>query len=592
MRYSDSETPPPVPVRSGSVRLTGVGMTEWQVKSSSLGRSMTPVQMADAAQFQDRPLPAAPEEKSALKKVISYILPSSNKNPSKSDDYRPEISSPCGFEHHVHVGFCPETGEFSGLPETWARILTQSNLSMNETKNNPEAVLQVLNFYANSSKNEQKWMGHNTWNSNDNLSYVEEYMPKNGHMHPALLSEQTNKLYPSRLPAEIPVKKMHPTSSDNPTSPSTTDSSDNEDIDEPPKPPPRPDHTRSIYTKSLLIEQPLKLPGHEDDEPVRSSTVIDENGIPRRVKQPVQNNPKKKMTEKEVLDILRKIVTIGDPEYRYNNFNKIGQGASGTVYTALETSSGREVAIKQMNLAAQPKKELIINEIIVMRENKQHNIVNYLDSYLKKDELWVVMEFLAGGSLTDVVTETCMDEGQIAAVCRECLQALEFLHARNVIHRDIKSDNILLGMDGSVKLTDFGFCAQINGENSKRTTMVGTPYWMAPEVVTRKAYGPKVDIWSLGIMAIEMVEGEPPYLNEKPLRALFLIATNGTPEIENKDQWSPDFQHFLDCCLEIDVEKRWSATQLLKHPFLKQAKPLSSLTPLIHAAKEVIASNQ
>lgn len=98
MRYSDSETPPPVPVRSGSVRLTGVGMTEWQVKSSSLGRSMTPVQMADAAQFQDRPLPAAPEEKSALKKVISYILPSSNKNPSKSDDYRPEISSPCGFE--------------------------------------------------------------------------------------------------------------------------------------------------------------------------------------------------------------------------------------------------------------------------------------------------------------------------------------------------------------------------------------------------------------------------------------------------------------------------------------------------------------
>lgn len=196
---------------------------------------------------------------------------------------------------------------------------------MNETKNNPEAVLQVLNFYANSSKNEQKWMGHNTWNSNDNLSYVEEYMPKNGHMHPALLSEQTNKLYPSRLPAEIPVKKMHPTSSDNPTSPSTTDSSDNEDIDEPPKPPPRPDHTRSIYTKSLLIEQPLKLPGHEDDEPVRSSTVIDENGIPRRVKQPVQNNPKKKMTEKEVLDILRKIVTIGDPEYRYNNFNKIGQ---------------------------------------------------------------------------------------------------------------------------------------------------------------------------------------------------------------------------------------------------------------------------
>uniref|UniRef100_A0A8I6ATD5 non-specific serine/threonine protein kinase n=1 Tax=Rattus norvegicus TaxID=10116 RepID=A0A8I6ATD5_RAT len=483
-----------------------------------------------------KPLPPNPEEKKKKDRFYRSIL-AGDKTNKKKEKERPEISLPSDFEHTIHVGFDAVTGEFTGMPEQWARLLQTSNITKSEQKKNPQAVLDVLEFY-NSKK---------TSNSQKYMSFT---------------GTEIISLTVSETPAVPPVSE---------------DEDDDDDATPPPVIAPRPEHTKSVYTRSVI--EPLPVTPTRDVATSPISPTENNTTPPDALTRNTEKQKKKpKMSDEEILEKLRSIVSVGDPKKKYTRFEKIGQGLVG-------------VAIKQMNLQQQPKKELIINEILVMRENKNPNIVNYLDSYLVGDELWVVMEYLAGGSLTDVVTETCMDEGQIAAVCRECLQALEFLHSNQVIHRDIKSDNILLGMDGSVKLTDFGFCAQITPEQSKRSTMVGTPYWMAPEVVTRKAYGPKVDIWSLGIMAIEMIEGEPPYLNENPLRALYLIATNGTPELQNPEKLSAIFRDFLNRCLEMDVEKRGSAKELLQHQFLKIAKPLSSLTPLIAAAKEATKNN-
>ncbi|XP_071413194.1 serine/threonine-protein kinase PAK 3-like [Pithys albifrons albifrons] len=294
-----------------------------------------------------------------------------------------------------------------------------------------------------------------------------------------------------------------------------------------------------------------------------------------------------KRIEEESLDELRSIVSVGDPMQNYTGLEKLAKGGFGTVYTATNTVTGGQVAIKQVSFQKQPKKEQIVNELLVMRDHKHPNIVNYVDSYLVREKLWIVMEYVDGGPLSTVVKEVRMAEGLMAAISRECLQALAFLHCHQVIHRDLKSDNILLGMDGSIKLADFGLCARITPEQSTRSSTVGTAHWMAPEYITKDAYGPKVDIWALGILVIEMLQGEPPYFQELPAKALHLIASQGIPELQNSEKLSPALQHFLTCCLQTDEDSRWSAEELLQHPFLLSAKPLSSLTGVINAAKQL-----
>lgn len=499
-------------------------------------------------------------------KKKKFSLFGSNKKDSTPTVSKDMISAPLDFVHEVHVGFDSETQEFSGLPDQWRKLLSVSGLTEEEIWKNPQGMIDVLKYYTESAGTDGP-------------------------------SEPGSQAKYMTTQSKSPPPRPAPPAADTPTpAPAVTPSAA---ATSPPPVVERPAFTKGPNTKPIVRAPPTGPPDRKPDvtkptpaatSPTKTpaaaaATPADSGGDqPAPVR---RNKGKSKMSDEEVISRLREITSPEIKKDRYVNKVKIGQGASGTVYTGIDSETGKTVAIKQMNLSQQPKKELIINEIIVMRENQQKNIVNYVDSLLVEDELWVVMEYLAGGSLTEVVTETILNEGQIAAICRECLQALEFLHSRSVIHRDIKSDNILLGMDGSVKLTDFGFCAQLENNANKRSTMVGTPYWMAPEVVTRKQYGSKVDIWSLGIMAIEMVEGEPPYLNENPLRALYLIATNGTPELQNPENLSEVFKDFLCQCLEMSVDKRADATTLLKHDFIKKAAPLSSLVPMIKAAKQV-----
>jgi len=265
------------------------------------------------------------------------------------------------------------------------------------------------------------------------------------------------------------------------------------------------------------------------------------------------------------------------------------------VYLATHTKTNMKVALKKIWIDSHSTQvKLVATEIDTMKRYTHPNIVKYLDSYLCDGHLWIAMEFMGGGCLTDVLEQyddVKLGESSIALVCAETLKGLSYLHAHNCIHRDVKSDNILLGADGAVKLADFGYASQLTLQKQKRNTIVGTPYWMAPELIRGMDYDQKVDIWSLGVMCMEMCEGEPPYMEFPPLRALFFITTKGLPALK-ESKWSPELVDFVKQCLQVDGELRPDADSLLQHPFIRQASNspaelVQSMLNANHAKKKI-----
>ncbi|KAF0987929.1 hypothetical protein HZS_2969 [Henneguya salminicola] len=423
-----------------------------------------------------------------------------------------KISNPIDFQHKVHVRYDLNTNQLIGLPPAWQQMLDNSAISKKELQENPNAVIDALRFLDSNVSDEP-----------------DKFLSLEPNKKPLILQKEDEGNDSARLP---PI-------------------------------PPRPPETEVVSV--IKIKKNIQIARETYLENQKSNEKIEETKDQPGVGQIRKREP----SAAEFMEHLLSLVSPGDPNKKFGNFKKIGQGASGVVVTAIDQITGEEVAIKKMKLASQPKKELILNEIIIMSQYRHQNIVNYLDSFYINEELWVVMEYLDAGALTDIVVDACLDEPQMSAVSTQIIQGLSYLHSCGIIHRDIKSDNILLGVNGSIiMVADFGFCAKLSNLSVKRQTMVGTPFWMAPEVIQKKEYSYKVDIWSMGILVFEMIEGEPPYMNQDPLKALYLITANGTPNLKNPEKSSKKMLRFLADMLSVNPENRLSAKELLDVKFI------------------------
>ncbi|XP_011482705.1 STE20-like serine/threonine-protein kinase isoform X4 [Oryzias latipes] len=281
-----------------------------------------------------------------------------------------------------------------------------------------------------------------------------------------------------------------------------------------------------------------------------------------------------------------------NPEEIWEIIGELGDGAFGKVFKAQNKQNGTLAAAKVIDTKSEDELEDYMVEIDILASCDHPHIVKLLDAFYFEAKLWILIEFCAGGAVDAIMLELerPLTEPQIRVVCKQTLEALVYLHERKIIHRDLKAGNILLSLDGEVKLADFGVSAKNTKTLQRRVSFIGTPYWMAPEVVMcetskDRPYDYKADIWSLGVTLIEMAQVEPPNHEMNPMRVLLKIAKSEPPTLMQPSRWSPEFSDFLRKALDKNVDNRWSPLQLLQHPFVSSVSDSRPLLELIAEAK-------
>ena len=439
----------------------------------------------------------------------------------------PKVSAPTNVLRCVHVEWDESTGTFKGLPDVWADLLPKDK-SIMETSSK---AMGVIGKHVAPTKPSKKM--------------VRAVQGRDKKSSSASASEpQISAPYDFKHTAHVGVDERSSTGFTG-----------------------LPDAWRDLLAGSgISKEERLQNP-----QEVLDVLQFKTQGLPPR------KMPTRMTLDRDIL----KAVEIGtfDPNKILTREKKLGEGAGGVVYVCTDQRTQERVAVK-----ISPMKDLenLKNEIAMHSLSQHDNIVEYKETFAHGDSLWILLEYMDGGALTDILgVNVKWNEADIAYVSREITQGLAFLHRNHRLHRDIKSDNVLVDFQGRVKLADFGFAAGLSEEATKRNSIVGTPYWMAPELIRGLDYDDKVDVWSLGITAIEMAEGEPPLMDEKPLRALLLITIRPPPTLLKQSMWSNSFNHFLKRCLMTRADDRSSTDELILHPFLKTASTMEGFAPFV-----------